>query len=76
MDITESLEMDEYLKKLEAFSKALKPGDTVYDNLTRINCKVLSIEHDEYGNRAIWIDSEWLDGGRFPWEIDPPLESE
>ncbi len=68
--------MDEYLEKLAAFHAALKPGDTVYDTLMRTNCKVLSIEKDEYGNRGIWVDSEWLDGGRFPWEIDPPVESE
>jgi len=67
--------MDEYLEKLATFHAAIKPGDLVLDTLTKTNCKVVSLSHDEYGNRAIWVESDYLDGGRFPWEIDQPTET-
>ena len=47
-------------------------GETVWDDLTKKNCVILMKEWDEHGNLGYWLESEWLDGGRFPWEISPP----
>ena len=44
-------------------------GDSVRDDLTRSVRMVQYIEYDRYGNSGIWIDHEWLGGGRHPWEV-------
>lgn len=48
-----------------------KEGDEVYDDLTHNLSKVMKITVDEFGNKGIWLDNDYLDGGRHPWEISP-----
>lgn len=47
----------------------IKVGDMVYDSLTRMPARIVRIAKDEFLNHGIWLDSEWADGARFPWEI-------
>lgn len=55
---------------------AVEPGETVRDDLTGRNARILRVDFDEFGNAAIWLESDYLGGGRFPWEISRPLESD
>ncbi|HEY2525794.1 MAG TPA: hypothetical protein VGI29_12095 [Candidatus Binataceae bacterium] len=48
-------------------------GETVWDNLTGRNAKILRVDMDEFGNVAVWLEGDYLGGGRFPWEISPPI---
>lgn len=50
------------------------PGETVWDDLTGTNARVLRVEADEFGNIGVWLENDYLGGGRFPWEISPPIE--
>jgi len=46
-----------------------KVGQIVKDDLTG---KVVTIERinvDTKGNVGLWVSSEYLDGGRHPWEV-------
>lgn len=49
----------------------LRVGDTVWDDLTGTKAKVtrISVSTSEPQTVGIWLDSEYLDGGRHPWEI-------
>lgn len=49
-------------------------GETVRDDLTGKDSAIIRIDHDKFGNTAIWLDNDYLDGGRHPWEIGPPQE--
>lgn len=42
--------------------------DTVWDDLTMTQAKVVRIEVNEGQTCGIWLDNEY-DGGRHPWEI-------
>jgi hypothetical protein len=66
-----------------------KVGDYVVDDLTLRVCKIAGIEwaegksvaHDgrivnHMGSIGIWLDNDYLDGGRHPWEISEPLKPE
>lgn len=67
-----------------------KVGDTVIDDLTLTVCKVTGVQyahgrvgcggHKQFakynGSIAIWLDNEYLDGGRHPWEISDPIPEE
>lgn len=54
-------------------------GEEVHDDLTRTKCKVIGISYmngycgnpleNNYGCWGIWIDSDYCDGGRHPWEL-------
>lgn len=55
-----------------------KPGDEVYDDLTRTKTKVVGVQvavgyvaGTRYSGVAVgyWVDSPYLGGGRHPWEI-------
>ena len=48
-------------------------GDSVWDDLLGRNSVVVRVSADEYGNVGYWLDNEYLGGGRFPWEISPPI---
>ncbi len=59
------------LKELEAFWSSIKVGDLVRDDLTGNECTIARIE-----GRAIWLsDESYLGGGRYGWEVSPPLGS-
>lgn len=49
-------------------------GEIVWDDLMRKNATIVKKERDKDGNLGYWLDSDWLDGGRFPWEISVPRE--
>jgi hypothetical protein len=49
----------------------LSPGDEVLDDLTKTVCKIKKVSLDKDGNVGYWLDNEYVDGGRFPWEISP-----
>lgn len=53
----------------------VKVGDTVYDDLTGFNVKVLKLTNTD-GIIGIWLESDWLGGGRHPWEISWKNENE
>lgn len=46
-----------------------KVGDKVHDDLTGKEARIVRIETDSLGNVGIWLDSEYLAGGRHPWEV-------
>ncbi len=63
-----------------------KVGDKVVDDLTMTVATVVGVEWADgavrtsqgskvnyYGCVAIWLDNEYLDGGRHPWEISDPI---
>lgn len=65
---------------------AWRVGDTVQDDLTMTLAKVVGIEWADgtvrdsrnkkvryAGCVAVWLDNEYLDGGRHPWEISDPI---
>lgn len=54
-----------YSKSEDAFTV----GDLVYDDLTGEDSVVLNISIDKNGNFGYWIKSDYLQGGRHPWEI-------
>lgn len=49
-------------------------GEVVWDDLTGSNRRILRVEADEHGNVGYWLESDYLGGGRYPWEISPPKE--
>lgn len=66
-----------------------KVGDVVQDDLTLTLAKVVGIEWADgqvrdsknrkvkyYGCVAIWLDNDYLDGGRHPWEVSEPIPPE
>jgi len=65
-------EMLDHIEEDPLFSP--KEGDEVHDDLTRTVCKIVIITVDEFGNKGIWLDNGYLDGGRHPWEISPVLK--
>jgi hypothetical protein len=44
-------------------------GDIVYDDLTNEAVEVTKVVVDERGNIGYFVSSEYLQGGRHPWEI-------
>lgn len=52
-------------------------GEVVFDDLTHESAEILDKRSDEFGNVGYWLSSRcghWDDdGGRFPWEISPPV---
>ena len=48
--------------------KQYKVGDKVLDELTGKIVTIRSI-NIENGNIGYWVDSEYLGGGRHPWEL-------
>lgn len=66
-----------------------KVGDKVVDDLTSTVATVVGVEWamgrvpsassdfiNYMGSMAVWLDNEWLDGGRHPWEISDPIPTE
>lgn len=58
--------------------RVLRVGDTVWDDLTMREARVLRIsisdgDHlplvDDRGTVGIWIENDHVGGGRHPWEI-------
>jgi len=47
----------------------LRVGDEVWDFLTSGYAKVLRIESNANQTEGIWLDNEYVGGGRHPWEI-------
>jgi hypothetical protein len=56
-------------------------GEVVYDSLTKEEVKIIGIAFEigrqgysstttAMSNIGYWVDNSWLDGGRFPWEIE------
>ena len=62
---------EKWMEELATFYKNIKVGDTVWDDLTREEHKIIRIEYDDFGNQGVYLDNEHLDGGRFPWELSP-----
>lgn len=60
------------LESILDFIINLKVGDKVYDDLTREIHTVTDIKYDKDGNLGYWLDSPYLDGARFGWEISSP----
>jgi hypothetical protein len=46
-----------------------KVGMKVIDDLTHNIRTITRIDFDAQGNMGIYLDDDYLDGGRFPWEI-------
>lgn len=65
----------EYLKEYKIHEPdenhwILKVGEMVRCDLTGKECLVLAIELDTKHNTVgIWLDSDYLGGGRHPWEV-------
>lgn len=49
-------------------------GDLVWDDLEGRNTRIVRISRDESGNLGYWLASDWINGGRFPWEISSPRQ--
>lgn len=47
----------------------VKVGDLVKDDLTRTVCTVVKVETSPNGSVGIWLDNDYLGGGRHPWEV-------
>ena len=47
----------------------MKIGDRVKDDLTGKIVTIERINVDTKGNVGLWVSSEYLDGGRHPWEV-------
>lgn len=49
-------------------------GVRVRDDLDGGKIRVIrKVDYDEFGNAGVWLNSEYLDGGRHPWEISNPV---
>lgn len=46
-----------------------KIGQVVRDDLTGKTVTIERINIDTKGNVGLWVSSEYLDGGRHPWEV-------
>jgi hypothetical protein len=46
-----------------------KIGQIVRDDLTGKTVTIERINIDTRGNVGLWVSSEYLDGGRHPWEV-------
>lgn len=44
-------------------------GERVWDDLLDCHAKIVRIDTDQHGNTGIWLDNDYLGGGRHPWEI-------
>jgi len=54
----------------------MRVGDIVWDDLTQTKACVERVTEDERGNVGIWLDNDYLEGGRHPWEVSEyPLPS-
>jgi hypothetical protein len=63
--------------KLDPYDVDFQIGDKVYDDLTREDSVILGISYDGKAlTKGYWIDSYYLDGGRFPWEITKYVEND
>lgn len=48
-------------------------GEEVLDTLTGKRHRIVKIDKADFIKSfvdGIWIDSDYLDGGRYPWEVD------
>lgn len=46
-----------------------KVGQVVRDDLTGKRVTIQRINISTNGSVGLWVDSEYLDGGRHPWEV-------
>lgn len=46
-----------------------KVGDLVKDDLTRTVATIVKIDISPDGIVGIWLDNDYLEGGRHPWEV-------
>jgi hypothetical protein len=44
-------------------------GQTIFDDLTETKAKIINITTDKNGRTGIWLNNDYLKGGRHPWEI-------
>lgn len=49
----------------------LKIGQKVFDDLTGKQTVIVSLDTDRCGNVKVSVESEYLEGARFPWEVSP-----
>ena len=49
----------------------LYKGATIRDDLTQTDAKIVKLEKDVNGNLGLWLDNDYLGGGRHPWEVSP-----
>ncbi len=61
--------MKKYTIHEEFDSFDISIGDEVHDDLTSKRSKIINITEDPKGNFGIWLDNDYLGGGRHPWEI-------
>ena len=47
----------------------IKVGDLVIDNLAKEIKTVIRISKDSNGDVEIWLDSDFLEGKRYSWEV-------
>lgn len=52
----------------------LKLGDVILDDLTGKKCKIVKLTKSVSGSVGVWLDNEYLKGGRHPWEISKSEE--
>ena len=49
--------------------RTLRVGDEVWDDLTYTKARVVRIQVNAGQTAGIWLDNDWVGGGRHPWEI-------
>lgn len=54
--------------------KIFNVGELAFDDLTKRVVEILKINVDENGSIGYFVDSEYLNGGRHPWELTPLSE--
>jgi hypothetical protein len=47
----------------------MKQGDIVWDDLTATKTTIIRVATDKQGNIGVWVDNNYLDGARYPWEV-------
>lgn len=53
----------------------IQVGDTIFDDLTGKNAKVIKLTQEDH-LIGIWLENDWLGGGRHPWEVSRKKEDE
>lgn len=54
---------------LQGVKMNFKVGDLVKDDLTRTVATIVKIDISPDGIVGIWLDNDYLEGGRHPWEV-------
>ena len=48
---------------------SFKVGDYAWDDLTKCIVEILKVDVDKNGNIGYFVNSDYLNGGRHPWEL-------